>query len=121
MTAAEARSGYHACRTSRHHQTAALSLDLVPCFPSSSATSVRSIFHHSKIVLGVLIEVLRFDSITIRHRLTGKRQVPFILLMRVAVGHSVLVGSAGSAVRRRAAQESTVFFAVYLSSRSSGD
>jgi hypothetical protein len=46
--------------------------------------SVRSISHHAKIVLGVLIEVFRFNPIAIRHRLAGKRQVPFILLMRAA-------------------------------------
>src|SRR5262245_32291505 len=85
MIGAGVRSSYPARRTNHDPQTAALSLDLVPCFPSTSATSVRSIFHYSKIVLGVLIEVLRFDPIAIRHRLAGKRQVPFILLMRVAV------------------------------------
>src|SRR5262245_765141 len=85
MIGAGVRSAYPARRTNHHHQTAVLSPDLVPCFPSSSATSVRSIFHHSKIVLGVLIEVLRFDSIAIRHRLSGKGQVPFIPLVRFAV------------------------------------
>src|SRR5688572_5267880 len=103
MLAAAARSAHHARRMHRHRQTrAALSPDLVPSFPLSSATSVRSVSHYSKVVLGVLIEVLGFDPITIRHRLACKCQVPFVVTVRVATPVLALpMHGSGAAGRRR--------------------
>ena len=103
MLAVVARSAHCARRTNRRRQThAALSPDLVPSFPLSSATSVRSVSHYSKIVLGVLIEVLGFDPIAIRHRLACKCQVPFVILVRVACPVLALtMHGSGAAGRRR--------------------
>jgi hypothetical protein len=103
MLGAAARSAHYGRRTNRRRQTrAALSPDLVPSFPLSSATSVRSVSHYSKIVLGVLVEVLGFDPITIRHRLACKCQVPFVILVRVACPVLALtMHGSGAAGRRR--------------------
>jgi hypothetical protein len=79
-----ARSAYHARRTYRHHIRAPVRLDLVPFFPSSSATSVRSLSHHPEVVLGVLIVVLGFDPIAIQRRFACQCQIPFVISVRVA-------------------------------------
>jgi hypothetical protein len=52
--------------------------------PVHAAKSGGSLPHHPKIVLGVLIEVLGLDDITIQCRFARERNVPLIVPVRVA-------------------------------------
>jgi hypothetical protein len=51
-----------------------------------TGSSGGTLSHHSKIVFGMLVEILRFDRIAIQHRVSRKRQVALIVPLRVRGG-----------------------------------